>query len=170
MMPTNTDTQQIERQISSAEQAADLGALRAAAQEEAQAGPDLAPAGPVGPDLAQELAAAVAVAVAILSPMYPSLKTIYTPEATNSAAAAVAAVCRKHGWMEGGIVGKWGEEIACLAVCGPLAVATYKGIEADTEARKPKPKPDTGTGTGTAPEPEPGTVLGTVGQKTVKFG
>lgn len=174
MKPSSTDTQEIERDIeqagegASSEQAADLAALQAAAMPDAAPGAPVA-AEPAGPDLAQELAAAVTVAVAILGPIYPSLKEIYTEQATQSAAGAVAAVCNKHGWLQGGMMGKYGEEITCLLVVGPLAVATYKGIQADTAARE-RAKPATEPGdlldlAQPAPEPAPG-----VGQKTVTFG
>lgn len=122
------------------EQAADLAALQAAAAtDHSQAGgPEpTAPAAPA-PDLAAEIAGLVTVAVATLGPMFPSLKTIYTPDVTQAAAQAVAAVCRKHGWMEGGLMGKWGEEIACVAIVGPLAWQTVQGVRADIEARKPR--------------------------------
>lgn len=134
-MSTSTDT-------TSAEQAADLAALQAAASEPGPTSGGIAQAGPPpGPDLATEIAGLVSVAVATLGPMFPSLKATYTPEITQAAAQAVAAVCNKHGWMQGGLMGEWGEEIACLAICGPLAWQTAQGIKADLEARKPAKEP-----------------------------
>lgn len=140
MKPTNTNTQEVERQIEgqSAEQAADLAALQAMAgpvpgQEEGATAPEAA----AGPDLAGEIAGIVQAAVGMLAPMFPSLPGIYTPEATQAAAAATAAVCDKHGWMQGGLMGRWGEEIACAAIVGPLAFATYHGVKGDIAARQP---------------------------------
>jgi hypothetical protein len=151
------------------EQAADLAALQAAAAGseagQLEAGPEESPR----LDLAQEITGLASVAVATLGPVFPSLKTIYTPEVTQAAAAAIAAVCEKHGWMQGGMMGKWGEEIACLAIIGPLAWQTSQGIKADLAAReKDKPtKPEALTGPGpdlTAPVPG-----APVAQKTVTF-
>lgn len=165
MKPSNTDTQEIERAIGG-EQAADLAALTA------QAAPVPAPgaaateaAAPQGPDLAGEIAGLVTAAVTVLAPMFPSLPTIYTPQTTQAAAAAVAAVCNKHGWAQGGLMGKWGEEIACLAVVGPLAFATYQGIAADLAARAPaKPVERIGGPDLSAPMPTE-----VAGAKTVTF-
>lgn len=144
MKPSNTDTQQVERDIQgqgmAAEQAADLARLTAqAAPTDADAAgwPGAPEPEPQGPDLAQEIAGMVTVAVATLGPMFPSLKETYTPEITQAAAQAIAQVCQKHGWMQNGLMGKWGEEIACLAVVGPLAFQTYQGIRADLAARAP---------------------------------
>jgi len=144
MKPTNTNTQQVERDIEaghqahSAEQAADLSALQAMAgpapgQEEG--GPELE--GAAGPDLAGELAGLIQAAVGMLAPMFPSLPSIYTPDSTQAAAGAVAAVCNKHGWMQNGLMGRYGEEIACAFIVGPLAFATYKGMQQDLAAREP---------------------------------
>lgn len=123
------------------EQAADLAALQAAANDDA-AGPAVpAAAAPAGPDLATEIAGLVGVAVATLGPVFPSLKATYTDEVTKAAAAAIAAVCVKHGWAQNGLMGRWGEEIACAAIVGPLAWQTYQGIRADLAARQPAAEP-----------------------------
>lgn len=176
MNPSNTNTQQVENSIqkqslagaASTEQAADLAALQAAA-----AGAPAAPGAAIepeqqGPDLAREIAGLVGVALATLGPVLPSLKATYTPEVTEAAAQAVAAVCRKHGWMEGGMLGKWGEEIACLAIVGPLAWQTAQGIRADLAARAPAKEVPAIAGPDLA-APAPVSVQG-VGQKTVTFG
>lgn len=120
------------------EQAADLAALQAVANDTPAGAP--APAGQhqavQGPDLAQEIAGLVSVAVATLSPIFPSLKGIYTDETTAAASNAIAVVCKKHGWLSGGMMGNYGEEIACLAIVGPLAFATYQGVQSDLEAKR----------------------------------
>lgn len=170
MKPTNTETQQVERDIQGAatdEQAADLAALMAAAGGGAPGAPaTAAEPEPQGPDLAAEIAGAVTVAVATLGPIFPSLAGIYTPEVTQAAAQAVARVCEKHGWLQGGLMGKWGEEIACLAIVGPLAFQTYQGVRADLAARAPAKEPERIGGvdlTAKAPTETPGS-------KTVTFG
>lgn len=126
------------------EQAADFAALQSSANE-ADAAADAAVTGQEqaqqGPDLGQELAGLIKVAVVTLSPMFPSLGRTYTPEVTEAAAGAIAAVCNKHGWMQGGMMGKWGEEIACAAIVGPLALSTYQGIRADLAERAARDKP-----------------------------
>lgn len=122
----------------STEQAQDLRALQAAVADE-QAAPDplgareeaMAAAAVVS--LADEIAGLVAAVVAVASPMLPSLQTIYTPDATATAAAAVAAVCRKHGWLDAGLMGAWSEEISCILICAPLALATVRGVRGDLE-------------------------------------
>jgi hypothetical protein len=120
------------------EQAADLAALQAAASADPGALSARPQAeAPPGPDLATEIAGLVAVAVATLGPVFPSLRATYTEETTRAAAEAVARVCVKHGWATNGLMGKWGEEIACAAIVGPLAWQTYAGIKADLEARQP---------------------------------
>lgn len=167
MTPSNTNTQEVERAITSTEQAADFAALQAAANE--GGGAPGAPAEPVEhvPDLGQEIKGLATVAVATLGPMFPSLKTIYTPQVIEAAAQAIAGVCNKHGWMQGGMMGEWGEEIACIAIVGPLAWQTHQGIKADMAAReKDKPtKIEALTGPDLA-APVPGEA---VAQRTVTF-
>ena len=148
----------------SSEQAADFAALQAAAGP----GPDEVAAEEqqeqARPDLAVEIAGLVQAAVGMLAPMFPSLPGIYTPEATQAASVAVAGVCHKHGWMQGGVMGRWGEEIACVAIVGPLAFATYQGVKSDIADRQPVERiggPDL-----SAPVP----VAGTAPSKAVTFG
>ncbi len=125
----------------SAEQAADFAALQAAANE-ASAGPPVGGEAVPVPnlDLAHELEGLIKVAVATLAPIFPSLRETYTPEVTTAAAGAIAAVCNKHGWMQGGMFGEWGEEIACAAIVGPLALTTYQGITQDMARAKAQAK------------------------------
>lgn len=150
MKPSNTNTQQIERDIeagnaaaeeptASAEQAADLAALQTMAAGE-PAGQLQTVTEPEGPTLQEELAAAMGMAVAMLAPMFPSLRGIYTPETMGAASGAIAAVCEKHGWMQDGFMGQYGPEIACIAIVGPLGFATYQGVRGDLAAMaKSKP-------------------------------
>ena len=148
----------------SSEQAADFAALQAAAgpgpeevaaEEQQEQG---------RPELATEIEGLVQAAVGMLAPMFPSLPGIYTPEATQAASVAVAGVCHKHGWMQGGVMGRWGEEIACVAIVGPLAFATYQGVKSDIADRQPVERiggPDL-----SAPVP----VAGPAPSKAVTFG
>ena len=146
------------------ERLADLAAIKAdAAGDPAQ----VKAAQEAGPNLAAEIVGLVTVMVAALGPMFPSLPKTYTPEITKAAAESVARVCEKHGWLQGGIVGNWGEEIAAAAILGPLAYQTAQGIKADIEARKPKkeeskPVPVTGSA------PGKGVTFGTVEHVMVK--
>lgn len=154
------------------EQAAELAALQAAAgggyegqlqqQEQQQAMGERE-------RLAGEIAGLVLAFVSIAKPILPSLETIYTPEATGTAAAAVAGVCVKHGWLAGGLLGDWGEEIAAAVVLVPMALATAQGIKADIAAKK-KPEVDTLASLAVKPAenmPEPGAKTVTVGAPIV---
>lgn len=119
------------------EQAADFAALQAGAvQQETEAA--ALSAEPAGPDLAGEIAGLVLAFVAIAKPILPSLEGIYTPEVTAAAAGAVATVCQKHGWLAGGMMGEWGEEIAAAVVLVPLGIATARGVRGDLEAANNK--------------------------------
>lgn len=128
-----------------AEQAADLAAIQHAINEQ----PDTSPSAPGMPgspgeppraDLAVEFTGMLKLAVAALSPAFPSLTEIYTDQVTAAAATAAASVCNKHGWLQGGIGGKWAEEIAAAAILLPLSWQTYQGITSDL-ARAGKSKP-----------------------------
>ena len=142
------------------EQAADLAALQASAAGQAAATVPAVAGSPGEPDhekLAGELAGVLMMAATALAPMFPSLPKIYTQEASHGAGAAIAAVCRKHGWLQGGMFGQWGEEVACAAIVLPLAFATYQGIAADLAAGKAsKDKPGTASAPATLPASDPG--------------
>lgn len=163
MKPSNTDTQEIERAIS-AEQASDLAALQAAAQGGDVPPADVATTTPPR-DLAAEVSGLVGLAVATLGPLFPSLRTIYTPQVTDAAAASIAALCHKHGWCQDGVMGRWGEEIACLAVIAQLSWQTVQGIKADIKARQPAPAEAPPALDLSAPVPAT-----PAGSKTVTFG
>jgi hypothetical protein len=118
------------------EQRADFSALRAGAAEEmAHPGQEQ---DIQGPDLAGEITGLVLMLVAVANPMFPSLSGIYTKEATAQAAAAIAALCRKHGWLQGGLAQGHGEEVAAAIVLLPLAWATYSGVKGDLQKAKGK--------------------------------
>lgn len=121
------------------EQAAELAALEAMAGEGqplpgSQATEDVGQA--TGIPLSKEIAGVLAMVVGVVGPMFPSIKTIYTKEVCEAVGEAVEPVCVKHGWLADGIGGKYGEEMMALMVVGPLAYATYVGVQSDIAARK----------------------------------
>lgn len=136
MKPTNTNEQDVEQHLG-AEQSQDLAALHAMVGGTQEQGAELVEQVQEGPGLAHELGGAITMAVGVLGPMFPSVQGIYTPEVITAVSGSVAAVCDKHGWLQDGLMGQYGEEIACVAVVGPVALMTYKGIQADIAARQP---------------------------------
>lgn len=127
----------------SSEQAADLAMLEAGVAEAPLLPGQEPPAPPVDPAeaLADEIAAIVLSVTTVLAPALPSLKSIYTPETTRAAGAAVAAVCVKHGWLSGGLMGEYAEEISAAVIILPLAITTYQGVKGDVDNLKAKAEP-----------------------------
>lgn len=125
------------------EQSADFAALSAAAsepnashvQQETQAAAQTQSA---AQSMAAEIKALIELALTVLTPALPSLKTIYTPEINEAASQAIAAVCVKHGWMAGGLFKEWGEEIGAAAILLPLAYTTMQGVKGDLATAKKK--------------------------------
>lgn len=133
----------VELEQLSNEQAMDLAALEATAAEQPLLPGQEPPPPPVDPQMAlgEEIAGIVLSVVAVLSPALPSLKKIYTPETTRAAGSAIAGVCVKHGWLSGGLMGEWSEEITAAVVVLPLAVTTYQAVKADVAELKAKAGP-----------------------------
>jgi hypothetical protein len=101
------------------------------------------------------------VAIPFLSRLYPSLAEIYTDEARGAVAATVGPVLTKYGIDLGDVGGRYKEEIALVLVCGPIAMATYQGINRDVAAReKAAPKAMRQEPAKTAPEAVETVVLG----------
>jgi hypothetical protein len=128
-----TDTEN--KQDMNPEQAADFAALKAAAaagatQTYKEAG-DIEPESTPKPDLGAEIAAALEIVATVLKKPFPSVANLYDENTRAMVGASVAAVCNKHGWLQGGMMGKWGEEIACLMIVGPLAYSTYEAGKSD---------------------------------------
>jgi len=141
----------------------------AAGDSAAQAAPAAEVTEPAAPQLDNEIAGMLLLASKMVAPMFPSVAEIYTEEACGAVGAAVAPVCVKHGWLQNGIGGEWAEELMCLAVVGPMAVATYiaasKDIEARAKARgKDKAKPEE------KELPAPAGLPAVPGSDTVTFG
>ncbi len=124
-------------------QAADLAALAANAQT------GEAPAGAPGSEqqiqeqkapmnLAKEFEMGIQFFRSFFSPIFPSLKTIYTDEVVLMVSGSVAEVCNKHNWLQDGFLGPYKEEIGCAVVVLPLALATYQGIKGDIASMQAK--------------------------------
>lgn len=137
------------------EQAADFAALAAAAND-APAAPgaavEQAAPEPMAAPLNEEIAGLLQALSAVAAPMFPSLADIYTPQQCASIGAALAPVCHKHGWLQDGVGGKWGEEIMALAVVGPVAFQTYAAIRHDIDAKQAQQGQKSGAG-GVLPAP-----------------
>lgn len=91
-------------------------------------------------DEVAELSAIIGIVTSLFAPIFPSLTKIYTPETVTGIAGAAVPVMQKHGLSTGGILGKWAEELALLAVVAPVAMATYQAVQSDIAAAKAKPK------------------------------
>jgi hypothetical protein len=78
----------------------------------------------------------LALSVPFLGRLYPSLLVVYTDEAQGAVSATLGPVLTKYGINLGDMGGRWKEEIAAVAVCGPIAIATLEGIKADIAARE----------------------------------
>lgn len=106
---------------------------------------------------AQQVHMMLSVAIPMLTPMFPSLEAIYTDHQNQIVAAALAPVMTKYGINLGGMSDK--PEIAALIVLGPLAFATYKGVQGDLAARKAQlPKGAPGNPQQATPAPPAGPV------------
>jgi hypothetical protein len=94
--------------------------------------------------MAEQNAAAVrgmlAVAIPLICPLYPSLEAIYSPDVCVQLAVTLGPLLAKYNVNLEDMGGKYREEIAAAFVCGPIAIATYKGIKADIASRAGPPK------------------------------
>ncbi|MGZ8301221.1 MAG: hypothetical protein ACXW2U_00805 [Telluria sp.] len=84
----------------------------------------------------QGVAMILDMALPILGTMYPSLETVYTPEARAAVAASLGPVMAKYGINLQEWGGRYQEEIGALFVCGPIAWATVKAVKTDIMARQ----------------------------------
>lgn len=120
------------------EQAAELAAIHALAGEQVIPGAPVEEQEPEAEPLAVQIAGLLGMVVGLAGPVFPSLQMIYTPETIERVGLALAPVCDKHGWLQGGIGGKYKEELMAIAIVGPLAWATYAGVSQDIANRKPQ--------------------------------
>ena len=158
----------------SSEQSADFAALMAQVNEAEAAAPitpgEVAPPPPV--PLEEQISSMLQLLTGILRPILPSVAQIYTPEVCGAVGGAVAPVCNKHGWLQEGVGGKYGEEIMCLAVIAPLGFATYKAAQFDiaaSRAKEIKPEETNGASIIEPSAPAAPTAADETG-KTVRFG
>lgn len=86
----------------------------------------------------REVRMILAMAVPLLGQLFPSIADIYTDPTCDQVATVLGPVLTKYNINLGDMSSKWGPEIAAAVVCGPLAVATYKGIQFDLAARNPQ--------------------------------
>lgn len=85
------------------------------------------------------IAGVLEMALPLITPLYPSLESVYTPDVRAQVAAAMGPLLAKYGVNLSEMGGKYREEITAAFVCVPVAVATYKGIKADIESRAKQP-------------------------------
>lgn len=136
----------------SSEQAADFARLSAMASDVPPVpGEEVIPQAEAIP-LAGQISGMLEMLVNMAGPAFPSLAAIYTQEVIDNVGAALQPVCDKHGWLQDGIGGKYGEEIMALVVVGPLAYATYAGMKSDIQARAPKKRTESVAGPLGAPQ------------------
>jgi len=156
-----------------AEAAAELRALELAASNDPNDQPEPAdPNAPVPvlpPPLGEELAAMLLMMSKVAAPAFPSLGAIYTEETCGAVGMAVAGVCDKYGWLQGGVGGEYGPELMCLCVVGPIAFATYGAVQGDIAARKAKERPQGDPAKPGKVTPPPG-AYGAPGSDTVTIG
>lgn len=84
---------------------------------------------------AETIAGTLQAAIGILSPMFPSLQKVYTPETIQAVSQTVGAVADKRQWNVSKIMGGYAEEIAAVAVVAPVAYATYQAVLHDLEVK-----------------------------------
>ncbi len=172
-------TDNTEVQGADGEMAADLKALMRAAGDDpaAQPDPEEVAAELAKPAMNVEISGALKLLSKLAAPIFPTVAAVYSDEACDAVGAAVAPVCEKHGWLQGGMMGEWGPEIMCLVVVGPMAFATYTAVQTDLAALAEK-KRAKGERTGQVPDPQlapakptlvPG-VMRVPGSDTVSFG
>lgn len=127
------------------EAAAELRALQLVASQDPNDQPEppdpSAPAPVMPPPLGEELAAMLSMVSKMVAPALPSVAAIYTDEACGAVGMAVAGVCDKYGWLQGGVGGEYGPEIMCLIVVGPIAFATYGAVQKDVAAIQATKRP-----------------------------
>lgn len=83
---------------------------------------------------AAEISALLQIMAGVAAPMFPSIRTIYTTETCDAIGQAAQPVMIKRGWSTSAVLGQYGEELALLAVVGPVAMATYSAVKADIAA------------------------------------
>lgn len=107
----------------------------------------------------REVRMILALGVPVLGAMFPSIIALWTDQQCELVAASLGPVLTKYNISLGGMSER--PEIAALMICGPLAFATYKGIQADIAARvKQVPKAGAGNAMPAPPAPPQHEVIG----------
>jgi hypothetical protein len=119
-------------ELSGACAAVDAEAVPQFDQVQAVAGPD-----PVAV-LTAEVSGLITILLALLSPPFPSLKTIYSPAVVEKLSSSIAVVCVKRQWLEGGFMGDYAEEMTLALIVLPLGIQTYHAVKADLAVLKAK--------------------------------
>lgn len=101
---------------------------------------ELAEQASLGEQNVQAVAAIIEIALPILGTMWPSLKRVWTDDNQKAVAGTLGPVLTKHGISLKDWGAAYAEELAALAVCGPLAWASVAAVKADTAARTEQPK------------------------------
>ena len=83
-----------------------------------------------------EMEGVLTLMVGFVSPMFPTLQRVYTPNNIKALATTAIPVMQKHGWSLSGAMSKWGAELALAAVAIPLGIQTYQAVNADMAAMK----------------------------------
>lgn len=119
-----------------AAEAAAIDGQATAASEPPMSEAEAAPAA----DVPAEVTTLLQAVAGMLSPAFPCLATIYTPDTCRRLGDAAAPVMDKYGLSVGGLFDRWGAEITLAATALPVALATWQGVKADIAARSKKPE------------------------------
>lgn len=112
---------------------------RAAAEVDAATAAELNPPDPNAPtvepiDYTQEARELIDFAHASLTPLYPSLDRVYTPEVRQRIAVAGGRVLQKYGVSMADLFAQWAPEISFVIVVVPLVYPTVQAIRHDRAA------------------------------------
>jgi hypothetical protein len=108
-----------------------------AAAGEGDTGPE---AGPL--NTSENIQAVVTTVVTVLSPMFPSLQKVYTPEVVQAVGDATAPLANKYNLNILGWLTKYQEEIAFATVMIPVGMSTYGAVLHDLQAKDQAEEPE----------------------------
>jgi len=155
----------------SGEQMQDLAALHAMASDAPPLPGDAPePSEPEKAPLADEISGMLKMLSAVVAPFFPTVAEIYSAERCDAIGEGVAPLCRKYGWLEGGIGGKYAEEIMAAVIVLPVAWSTVEAVKGDLAARRPKQEKTGAALAGADIERVTHADVGAPGQKTVTIG
>lgn len=91
---------------------------------------------PITPErVASDIEGLMVMGVEMLSPLYPKLRAVWTPEACKAVAMATAPVLIKHNWVPD--LAKWGPEVMLCLTVAPLLRPTLDALKLKAEPAKP---------------------------------